>query len=132
VSVLGRHPLLTIWLIVYGLGPVFGRAGSYILALVRGHFELDLNPVMVLFGYVVWILPAVVITALAYTLFRTRGSVPLAPLLLAGGVLSYVTMVFVNFLAPPIDFDVLQAMTNALVVHLAAIFGCWAILRKLA
>jgi len=92
--------LLTIWLIFYGIGPIFGKAGSVALALVRGHAEPDLDPVLILFGYIAWILPAAVITTLAYILFRIRGSVPLVPLLLAGGVLSYVAMVFFNFLAP--------------------------------
>ena len=132
MSVLRRHPLLMIWLIFYGIGPVFGKAGSVALALVRGHAEPDLDPVMILIGYVSWIMPAAVITALAYTLFRIRGSIPLAPLLLAGGLLSYVAMVFFNFLAPPIDFDFLHAITNFLVIHLAAVLGSWAILRKLA
>jgi len=124
--------LLTIWLIFYGIGPIFGKAGSVALALVRGHAEPDLDPVLILFGYMAWILPAAVITTLAYILFRIRGSVPLVPLLLAGGVLSYVAMVFFNFLAPPIDFDFLHAITNFLAIHLAAVLGCWAILRKLA
>jgi hypothetical protein len=121
-----------IWLVVYGLGPVFGRAGSFVLALVRGHVELDLDPFRIVFGYVAWILPAAMITALIYTLLRTRGSVPLLPLLLAGGVLSYVAMIFFKFLAAPIDFDFLDAITNFLAVHLAAILGCWAVLRRLA
>jgi hypothetical protein len=132
VSVLRRHPLLTIWLIFYAIGPVFGKAGSVALALARGHAAPNLNPVLILFGYIAWILPAAVITTLAYILFRIRGSVPLAPLMLAGGVLSYVAMVFFNFLAPPIDFDFLHAITNFLVAHLTAVVGCWAILRKLA
>jgi len=133
VSLLRRQPLLLIGLIYFGRGPLFGLLGAFLFEVaVQGTPGPALDLVLLLLAYAAGALPAGLLAVLTYALFTGRGSIPLLPLLLAGGILSIFNLMFLNFLVPPIDLAFVPAIGNFLAMHLTAVLGCWAILRQLA